>query len=76
VPAERLAVESAVSTLEGQAVLVTEHVEGLGARHETSGPTILALGATLGRLHALPVEQCPVTRRARRAAGAASWRCV
>ncbi len=51
-PAERCARADAVSTLEGQGVLVTEHVPGTPARR---GPrTLHILGDLLGRLHTLP----------------------
>jgi Ser/Thr protein kinase RdoA (MazF antagonist) len=63
-PVERLADDSAVSTLDRQGVLVTQRVVGPNARHDATGPTMLALGATLGRLHALDVDRSPVIRSA------------
>jgi Ser/Thr protein kinase RdoA (MazF antagonist) len=56
-PAERCAVESPVSELDGQAVLVTEFVAGM--RPRGNGRTYAILGALLGRLHARPGEGLP-----------------
>jgi Ser/Thr protein kinase RdoA (MazF antagonist) len=51
-PAERLAVDDAVSDLDGSAVLVTRFLEG---GHLPDGPQKFAMmGDLLGRLHALP----------------------
>jgi len=53
-PAERCAHPEPVSTLEGRAVLVTEHVAG---RRPASTPaTRRQLGELLGRIHSLPTE--------------------
>jgi Ser/Thr protein kinase RdoA (MazF antagonist) len=56
-PAERSAVESPVSSLDGQAVLVTEFVAG--ERPRGNGRTYAILGALLGRLHARGGEGLP-----------------
>ena len=53
-PAERLAVDDAVSDLDGSAVLVTRFVEG---GRLPDGPDKFAMmGDLLGRLHALPYD--------------------
>ena len=52
-PAERCAAPEAVSTHEGQGILVTEFVAG--SRADGRGHTFGVLGALLGRLHARPV---------------------
>jgi Ser/Thr protein kinase RdoA (MazF antagonist) len=53
-PAERLAVERAVSDFDGSAVLVTRFVEGVQL---PDGPAKFAImGELLGRLHALPYD--------------------
>jgi Ser/Thr protein kinase RdoA (MazF antagonist) len=53
-PAERLAVDDAVSDFDGSAVLVTRLVEGV---HLPDGAAKFAMmGELLGRLHALPYE--------------------
>lgn len=57
-PAERLAVEDAVSDFEGGSVLVTRYLANAPLPQERWG-TIM--GDLLGRLHALPVDD-PVTR--------------
>jgi aminoglycoside phosphotransferase (APT) family kinase protein len=58
-PAERLAVDDAVSDFEGSAVLVTRFVEGPtlpdGTEHFTDQFAIM--GDLLGRLHALPFDE-------------------
>lgn len=51
-PAERLAVEDAVSDFEGSAVLVTRFVEGSALPDGTA--KFAMMGELLGRLHALP----------------------
>jgi Ser/Thr protein kinase RdoA (MazF antagonist) len=56
-PAERCAAESPVSSLDGQAVLVTEFVPG--ERSRGNGRTYAILGALLGRLHARSGEGLP-----------------
>ena len=56
-PAERCAAESPVSSLDGQAVLVTEFVAG--ERPRGNGRTYAILGALLGRLHARGGEGLP-----------------
>ena len=53
-PAERLAVDDAVSDFEGSAVLVTKFVANRSLPQEQWGPV---LGDLLGRLHALPVDE-------------------
>jgi Ser/Thr protein kinase RdoA (MazF antagonist) len=53
-PAERLAVDDAVSELDGGAVLVTRFLDG---EHLADGPEkFAAMGELLGRLHALPAD--------------------
>lgn len=53
-PAERVAVDQAVSDFDGSAVLVTRFVEG---DHLPEGPEKFAImGDLLGRLHALPYD--------------------
>ncbi|HEX3955682.1 MAG TPA: phosphotransferase [Trebonia sp.] len=56
-PAERCPVESPVSVLDGQPVLVTEFVPGELPRG--NGRTYAILGASLGRLHARSGEALP-----------------
>jgi len=54
-PAERLAVDDAISELDGASVLVTEFVE---SRPLPAGPDKMAiLGDMLGRLHALELDE-------------------
>ena len=53
-PAERLAVNDAVSDFDGSAVLVTRFVEG--ARLPGGAAKFAMMGELLGRLHALPYE--------------------
>jgi Ser/Thr protein kinase RdoA (MazF antagonist) len=53
-PAERLAVDDAVSDFEGSAVLVTRFVEG--ARLPDGAAKFAMMGELLGRLHALPYD--------------------
>jgi Ser/Thr protein kinase RdoA (MazF antagonist) len=53
-PAERLAVDDAVSDLDGSAVLVTRFVEGV--RLPDSAAKFAMMGELLGRLHALPYD--------------------
>jgi Ser/Thr protein kinase RdoA (MazF antagonist) len=55
-PAERLAADDGVSDFDGSAVLVTRFIEGTPL---PDGPAKFAiLGELLGRLHALPYEDC------------------
>jgi Ser/Thr protein kinase RdoA (MazF antagonist) len=54
-PAERLAVDDAVSDFEGSAVLVTRFVEGVQLPHGAS--KFAMMGELLGRLHALPYDE-------------------
>jgi Ser/Thr protein kinase RdoA (MazF antagonist) len=63
-PAERCAHEEPVSELNGQGVMVTEHIAGQNARMDSSGATLFGLGEVLGRLHALPGAQDAVAREA------------
>ena len=58
-PAERLAVDNAVSDLDGSAVLVTRLVEGVQLPDGAEKFTMM--GELLGRLHALPYDD-PVSR--------------
>jgi Ser/Thr protein kinase RdoA (MazF antagonist) len=53
-PAERLAVDGAVSDFDGSAVLVTRFVEG--ARLPDGAAKFAMMGDLLGRLHALPYD--------------------
>src|SRR6202522_2325762 len=53
-PAERLAVDDAVSDFDGSAVLVTRFVEGV--RLPDGAAKFAMLGELLGRLHALPSD--------------------
>lgn len=53
-PAERLAVDDAVSDFEGGAVLVTRFVEG---EPMPKGSEIAIMGDLLGRLHTLPFDE-------------------
>ena len=61
-PAERCAHPEPVSSLDGRAVLVTEHVEGRAWPQSPAARR--ALGDMLGRLHALPTEPGPTERPA------------
>jgi Ser/Thr protein kinase RdoA (MazF antagonist) len=54
-PAERLAVDDAVSDFDGSAVLVTRLVEG--GQLPDGAEKFAMMGELLGRLHALPYEQ-------------------
>jgi Ser/Thr protein kinase RdoA (MazF antagonist) len=54
-PAERLAVEDAVSDVDGSAVLVTRFVEG--APLPDGAEKFTMMGDLLGRLHALPYDE-------------------
>jgi Ser/Thr protein kinase RdoA (MazF antagonist) len=54
-PAERLAVEDAVSDFDGSAVLVTRFVEGV--QLPDGAPKFALMGELLGRLHALPYDE-------------------
>ena len=54
-PAERLAVDDAVSDVDGSAVLVTRFVEG--ARLPDGAAKFAMMGELLGRLHALPYDE-------------------
>jgi Ser/Thr protein kinase RdoA (MazF antagonist) len=53
-PAERLAVDDAVSDFEGSSVLVTEFIQGEHIPPFTDNMTVMA--DLLGRLHALPLD--------------------
>jgi Ser/Thr protein kinase RdoA (MazF antagonist) len=53
-PAERLAVDDAVSDFEGSSVLVTQFIQGEHIPPFTDNMTVMA--DLLGRLHALPVD--------------------
>src|ERR1700678_2119824 len=55
-PAERLAVDDAVSDFDGSAVLVTRFVEG--AQLPDGAAKVAMRGDRLGRLHALPYDDC------------------
>ncbi|MEY2468386.1 MAG: hypothetical protein QOF21_1084 [Actinomycetota bacterium] len=52
-PAERLAVDDAVSDFEGSSVLVTQFIANRSLPEDLWGPT---MGDLLGRLHALPLD--------------------
>jgi Ser/Thr protein kinase RdoA (MazF antagonist) len=52
-PAERCAHAEPISEMSGQGVLVTNFLPGDNLRMDVSGPTLFALGDTLGRLHTL-----------------------
>ncbi len=54
-PAERLAVDDAVSDFDGSAVLVTRFVEGVPL--PDGAEKFAIMGDLLGRLHALPLDQ-------------------
>ncbi len=54
-PAERLAVDEAVSDLDGSAVLVTRFVEGVGL--PDGAEKFAIMGDLLGRLHTLPYDE-------------------
>jgi Ser/Thr protein kinase RdoA (MazF antagonist) len=54
-PAERLAVEDAVSDFDGSAVLVTRFIEG--AQLPDDAAKFAMMGELLGRLHALPYDE-------------------
>jgi Ser/Thr protein kinase RdoA (MazF antagonist) len=62
-PAERC-VPDAVSSFEGQGVLVTEHIEGRNCRGDDSPAVLHHMGALLGRLHTMPVESGAAIRDA------------
>ncbi len=53
-PAERLAVDDAVSDLDGSAVLVTRFIEGVALPDATE--KFALMGELLGRLHSLPYD--------------------
>jgi Ser/Thr protein kinase RdoA (MazF antagonist) len=53
-PAERLAVDDAVSDFDGSAVLVTRFIEGVGLPE--GAEKFAMMGDLLGRLHALPYD--------------------
>ena len=53
-PAERLAIDDAVSDFDGSAVLVTRFVEGV--QLPDGAPKFAMMGELLGRLHALPYD--------------------
>jgi Ser/Thr protein kinase RdoA (MazF antagonist) len=55
-PAERLAVEDAVSDCDGSAVLVTRFIEGSPMPGHLGPDEFTVLGDLLGRLHALPAD--------------------
>ena len=55
-PAERVAAENAVSDFDGSAVLVTRFVEG--AQLPDGAEKFAMMGELLGRLHALPYDDC------------------
>lgn len=61
-PAERLAADDAVSALDGSSVLVTRFVAGRllpsPAVGSEGGEKFAIMGDLLGRLHALPSEEC------------------
>jgi Ser/Thr protein kinase RdoA (MazF antagonist) len=61
-PAERVAHREPVSVLDGHAVVVTRHVEGVAACHDAG--TVHTLGQMLGRLHRLPEGSGAVMRSA------------
>ena len=61
-PAERCAHPEPVSTLDGRAVLVTEHIDGTGLPGTPASRR--QLGELLGRVHALPTEPGPTQRPA------------
>lgn len=54
-PAERLAVEDAISDLDGATVLVTEFIDG--SQLPDGSQKVAMIGDLLGRLHALEVEE-------------------
>src|SRR3954469_24322593 len=58
-PAERLAIDDAVSDFDGSAVLVTRFVEGptLPDGTEHFADQFAIMGDLLGRLHALPLDE-------------------
>jgi len=61
-PAERCAVASPVTQLDGRAVLVTGYLPG---KHPSGSPAVWRrLGSLLGRLHTLPAEPGPARRPA------------
>ncbi len=60
--AERCAHPEPVSTLDGQGVLVSGHVDG--AKPDGGVGTLRTLGDMLGRLHTLPIESGAVARDA------------
>jgi Ser/Thr protein kinase RdoA (MazF antagonist) len=55
-PAERLAADDSVSDFDGSAVLVTRFVEG--GQLPDSAEKFAMMGELLGRLHALPYDDC------------------
>jgi Ser/Thr protein kinase RdoA (MazF antagonist) len=61
-PAERCAHPEPVSELDGRAVLITEHVDGMPGRGTPASRR--QLGDLLGRLHTLPTEPGPTQRPA------------
>ncbi|WP_020578456.1 phosphotransferase enzyme family protein [Actinopolymorpha alba] len=54
-PAERLAVDDAVSDFDGSAVLVTRHIQGVPL--PDGAEKFAIMGDLLGRLHALPLDE-------------------
>jgi Ser/Thr protein kinase RdoA (MazF antagonist) len=56
-PAERLAVDDAVSDFDGGALLVTRFVEGVPISGRLSSQDFAIMGDLLGRLHALPLDE-------------------
>jgi Ser/Thr protein kinase RdoA (MazF antagonist) len=56
-PAERLAVDDAVSDFEGSAVLVTRFIDGEPIAGRLGGEQFAVMGDLLGRLHALPLDE-------------------
>lgn len=56
-PAERLAVDDAISDFEGSAVLVTRFIEGDPISGRLGGEQFAMMGDLLGRLHALPLDE-------------------
>ena len=59
-PAERMAVDDAVSDFDGSAVLVTRFVEGV--QLPDGAAKFAMMGELLGRLHALPHDEPPAAR--------------
>ena len=56
-PAERLAVDDAVSDFEGSAVLVTRFIDGEPIAGRLGAGDFAFMGDLLGRLHALPLDE-------------------